>query len=1002
MRIPNIDKRDKEDILRQIKSLAQKYVPEWRYDESDPDFGVVLSKIFADMFEDTLSKYNRMSYNNYMSFLNLLGAKLLPPISSEGMVKISPISTSEGAYVDKGTSLYASADNDEGRVFYQTTDGLFVTPTKINSIYMTESDSDRIVNVYDLDTSEDEQIKPFAVYDVVSNQNLQIHMIYFEDRNVFETKNSTELFIDIRNSLSLINDEILPQIFSDKKLARWQYFKDDEWKNIDEIQKTKNGVRLKFDDSIDKCIIMGNESRFVRCVFDKVPDTDIRITDVEYSATSSHLKPDVLMFDNQELQDIDFFPFSEQFISYSDFYISSDEAFSKPGAKVDIEMDMQFIGVKVNTDLVPNDTKYKFIMKEMDFEPKQPSDVEIERVTWEYWNGNGWARLYKDETNEDFFVKKEGQSRNKVLSFICPEDIDKISVGAYSSRYIRARIIKVKNQINVMGNYITPYIHDMSINYNYPSEKRVCKRLYVHSSMKEYIKSLPTNNEKPLLKRIECEYPAIYICLDKPLTKGPIRILLDIEPGIYKNAPSVRWQYFYKDSQGNSGWNNIDAMDLTDNFTHSQVVTIMGKKDFSKTTMFGKEGYFLRVINQDKRYKDIKNIRDNPVLNGIHFNTVQVVQKETIRPEYFFIDHGEENKICQLAHGTVCEARVWVNEIGSLSTNEYELFINDRKKARIEYDSKGVISAIWVEWREVESILSAGMAERAFEIDYNKGQVIFGNGKHGKIPISQPQESIVVEYKTSKGEIGNVDENCVQGFSDSIAYIGKVENLKPIVGGVDMETIDSAASRVACSIGGMGRIVSQDDFESSIIHNDRNIYKVKCISHINEYEDECDGAVSIVVLPKNYMQGYEKFLVIKNRLESFLKDKVPATMIYSSNIRVVEATYVELSINLDIVINDYNMYQKTYQRVYDKLNTFLNPITGNFDGKGWDIGQIPRKELIYNYIKNTEDIKWIKSINVFARVITPEGKKDIDYEQIKGRKFIVPVFGEPEINMYVE
>ena len=47
------------------------------------------------------------------------------------------------------------------------------------------------------------------------------------------------------------------------------------------------------------------------------------------------------------------------------------------------------------------------------------------------------------------------------------------------------------------------------------------------------------------------------------------------------------------------------------------------------------------------------------------------------------------------------------------------------------------------------------------------------------------------------------------------------------------------------------------------------------------------------------------------------------------------------------------------------------------------------------------NIKWIKSINIFTKLITLEGKQEIDFEEVKKKKFVVPVFGTPEINIVV-
>ena len=101
------------------------------------------------------------------------------------------------------------------------------------------------------------------------------------------------------------------------------------------------------------------------------------------------------------------------------------------------------------------------------------------------------------------------------------------------------------------------------------------------------------------------------------------------------------------------------------------------------------------------------------------------------------------------------------------------------------------------------------------------------------------------------------------------------------------------------------------------------------------------------------------------------------------------------------MINDFNAYQTVYKGIEDKLKEFLNPISGNFSHRGWDIGEFPRKELIYNCIKAVPNIKWIKNINVFTKIVTKDGNQEIDYERIKDNKFVVPIYGEPDIKITV-
>lgn len=1000
MHSPNIDKRDSQDIKKQIAVLAKQYVPEWRYDTEDPDVGSVLSEIFAGMFENTISNFNRSPYNHYIAFLNLLGAKLLPPVSSTGMVTVDLVPGTKGVFIKRGAQLYAPANNKEGRVYYETVDAMYATDSKIESIYITDSKEDRIVNIYD--NKKDEKILPFKIYNDNGFENLQAHEIYFGNERIFNLKDKTDITFKFYDKRSLKNNEELPSIFSDSDNVTWQVYDESGWKTIEDVRKLEDGVRLISDNGIGKSNVVNVESNFVRCLFKRIPKNNLKFTDVTYVVQSSDLEPDTMLLDTSELSRTDFFPFGEQYSIYTDFYISSEEAFVKSGSNVKINIDMQYVKVELQTAGFQDNTRYKYIMSELDFKEPEEADVEIERVTWEYWNGRGWAKIYNNNENEDFFKMTEDNSKTKkVLEFICPDDMQKVVLGPKESCFIRARILKVKNPFTTLGSYITPYIHNISIDYRYIDKSVTCNEVYVRSNMEEKIISLKDDEVPTLLKEAICKHPTMYFCLSKPIENGPIKVLFDIETGVYLDIPSLRWEYYAKDNQGNYVWKNIDVLDLTDNLSNSAIVSMIGKNDFAKTELFGREGYFLRIVNHDDKYYEKK--KGLPIINGIYFNTVQVTQIETRVPEYFSIDNVQANKVCNLSSNNIAHADVWVNEFGNLSSVEESNIVNSKDDSYIiEYNDKGRITEIWVKWEPISNIACASMNERVFEVDYNKGTITFGDGRHGKIPTHQDQQSIRVEYSVSSGSIGNIEAQSIQGFSEAIPFVRSVKNLKQLVGGVDMETVSNAAKRMSSKIAGMNRIVTLDDFESAIKCNDRNIYKVKCIPHVDNMSRKSIGTISVAILPKDYMKGYEKFLVIKNRVESFIKDSAPLTFSETSNLKVFEVMYVEVSVKADLVIDNYNNYQSLYQDIYKKLKTFLDPINGNFNKQGWDIGSLPRKESVYNYIKSAKNIRWIKSVNLFTKAVTLEGKKDIDLEEVSKQYFTIPVFGEPEISIMVE
>ena len=53
-----------KELLEQMKRLAAAYTPEWRMDTERPDVGTALAMIYADMFEGTVRRFNRLPEKN--------------------------------------------------------------------------------------------------------------------------------------------------------------------------------------------------------------------------------------------------------------------------------------------------------------------------------------------------------------------------------------------------------------------------------------------------------------------------------------------------------------------------------------------------------------------------------------------------------------------------------------------------------------------------------------------------------------------------------------------------------------------------------------------------------------------------------------------------------------------------------------------------------------------------------------------------------------------------
>ncbi len=998
MYTPKLDRRDRQDILEQLRSLAAGYVPEWRWDDRQPDVGVILAHLYAAMMENTISRYNRSMYNHYLAFLDLLGTRLMPPSPAEGMISLGVTEGAPGVYVDKGAAVYAAADTGSGRVFYETTEAVLALDAELDQIFFTSAARDTIVRAYDRNGEQD----PIRLFGFDAYPQLQRHILYFRDDAVFNTRDRTDLTVLLTHSRSAKQSELLQTVFADPAMAIWEHYSGGQWLPLDRVTRTPEGIRLEAERGSHPLETeTDGPAGLLRCRLKQIPRGGLSLTHISWRAAGRDLLPDALSVDGVELKKENFSPFGDVLSIYTAFTVTNGEAFSKAGAIITLEVDLDYFKVPIEQAAAGEDlTQYRSIMTREDFASSRERDVRIERVLWEYWNGLGWARLFPDGAYEDFFTPDQAGPGRKRLAFRCPGDMEPLVLGASDGLFIRARIDKLSYMFSTAGYYIAPFIRQLTLSYRYEGQAVPCREVLVESNVERRRRSLPDSGQEPLLTASLCPDPAMYLCFTGPLEGGPLRIFFDVQKGIFPDPPSLRWEYYGRTVNGSPGWKSIEVMDLTENLTHSALVTLVGKSDFVKARFFGAEGYFLRLVDADGRY-DGGDSRRNPVIRGIWPNTVPVVQRERRLPEYFYIARGERNKRCTLTVPNLAEVEVWVNEHGTLSVKEEERLLAD-PSVQVRRSAEGSVTEIWVPWHEVDRLEAAGRDERAFLVDYAEGAVLFGDGHHGRIPPDGPEESIMVRYVVCDGAYGNIPPRAILGFASRPAGITWVTNHRSIAGGADRETIDQAARRRTGELLGMDRIVTLEDFQRAVLDSNRNICRVKCAAHVDRYNRPAEGKLAVAVLLREYRQGGELFDASVRAAREQIAQKASLLLAGNGQVDLFEVRYVEIFVVVDAVIEDYNVYHETHQAISRRLAEFLDPITGNFNGQGWEIGQLPGRELIYNSIKTIKHIKWIKGLHTFTYVVTEQGRQAVEFDQIRQDAFTVPVCGEPEINLTVE
>jgi len=152
---PDLDDRRFQDLVDEAKRFVQQRCPEWTdHNVSDP--GVILIETFAQMTDHLLYRLNQVPDRLYVSFLNMIGLRMLPPTPARAPITFwlsSPARTRQT--IEAGTRVGTLRTATTESVVFTTARELTVVPCTLDKV-RTVSDADAPDAFGDVDSPQDE------------------------------------------------------------------------------------------------------------------------------------------------------------------------------------------------------------------------------------------------------------------------------------------------------------------------------------------------------------------------------------------------------------------------------------------------------------------------------------------------------------------------------------------------------------------------------------------------------------------------------------------------------------------------------------------------------------------------------------------------------------------------------------------------------------------------------------------------------------------------------
>jgi predicted phage baseplate assembly protein len=353
---------------------------------------------------------------------------------------------------------------------------------------------------------------------------------------------------------------------------------------------------------------------------------------------------------------------------------------------------------------------------------------------------------------------------------------------------------------------------------------------------------------------------------------------------------------------------------------------------------FGVRGYWVRAL--------LETGDDPPVqLRTLLPNTTFATQTITLRNEAIGSSDASANQVFTTARSPVLAgAQLEVRETGE-----------------------------WVGWREVADFLGSTAQDRHFVLDRVSGQVSFGDGVQGRIPLRGAGNIRMARYQTGGGSAGNRAAGTIVQLKTTVPYIEKASNVEPAEGGVDAESNADLIARAPRTLRHGGRAVALQDYEDLALAASPEVARAKSVPLRHLQDDPLGntavpGAISLIIVPRST----DAKPLPSAGLMTLVEDNLRALSTPTASLSVVGPLYVRVDVSIEVALASLEGASVVEQAVLDVLRQFLHPLTGGRDGTGWDFGRQPQLSDLHAAVSDVRGVDHIRAL-ILDQVEEPQG-----------------------------
>ncbi|MFT3801592.1 MAG: putative baseplate assembly protein [Burkholderiaceae bacterium] len=718
-----------------------------------------------------------------------------------------------------------------------------------------------------------------------------------------------------------------------------------------------------------------------------LPEIDVVRARVGFSKNG--LAPDKALLDGARL-DIskDFHPFGEQPAPFAAFYIACQEAFSRPGARVEIGIVFTRPGVA-----------------------GAPLAMKVE-----YFNGSRWAALGPNEELKDPSQGltaapdiDPGTGRPMAtLSFAAPPDWTATAINADTRLWLRLRLaggdygqpisVSVTPDPSDPTRYVVgstpstlmpPIVARLDINYRYftnpqPLDFCVAENDFAFTEHSEDAR-WPRRPFAPF-RPVSDLTPALHFGFDAQPPASLVSLLAQVSaPAADGDPQPYAWDYW-----GARGWTELSVRDTTLGLRQTGLIQFVGAPDAVPREGLGGALYRIRA-----RLKSGLASQDHVAsLGGVWLNAAWAAQGQRVSRDTLGISNGNPDQTFVLPIvraagaqvgapaamdaagfdraldtalpgvavlvGELVEVREWTGRGDDWQTAVAGVPAAD---LRFETDPKDptIATAVWVRWWPQPHFYRSGPDDRHYVVERAEGVFRFP-GTAGFIPPAGCP--IVASYTTGGGVAGNVPAGTIRELRSGVGFVQSVTNPIAAEGGAAAELLRGARDRGVQAIRNRDRAVSAEDFEWLARSASSEVARARALPLAGPDGTGSRGFVGLVLIPHSQEAMPQPSAGLRDTVRAYLARRMPAGV--ADGLQIASPSYVRVGVRAEIlplVADDAGLVEA---RVRGRLAAFLHPLSGGRDGRGWDFGAAVWLSDLAALIEDTEGVDAVRLLQLMV------------------------------------